>query len=223
MTDTYPIQPGVIFDHATRTADELDADTILLALDVGWEPVDGGELRDLIEGRRPANFDPDAWAEERAHRLSEAADDAVDHLGEVAPPGYIVEHDGEAGGLLCRPSSVLRITLMETIELDAEGDVTEGLHGVEIEGDFWPMTGVTGKVAKAMLDEAAYWEPLDDVEHLGPWDHIDDRGDEVIAYLADIERADFGEPYVRAYAFRTDGREQHEALLSVLGYNQNRR
>lgn len=95
---------ATILDHASRTSEELDADTVALALSLGWSPVDAEELEELASGVRPSHIDEDAWEDARGEQLGWAAEDAVTWLADhAAPEGTYIGHDGYAGALVCAP------------------------------------------------------------------------------------------------------------------------
>lgn len=82
-------QEGCWFAGAsTRTADELCAETILTALQLGWQPTDAS---DVLKAAEEVNGWIEGWIE--AEFIADAAWDAVEYLSSIAPEGYWFEFD----------------------------------------------------------------------------------------------------------------------------------
>jgi hypothetical protein len=81
---------GCIFaGSSNRTADELNASVVLLAMEQGWTPADASELRDLVEST-------DGWldSDDDSQWLSDESLAADQWLTEhIAPEGYVFHFD----------------------------------------------------------------------------------------------------------------------------------
>lgn len=99
----------IIFDHGVRSAVELDAEVVLLALEYGWFDDDAREYNAHTRMAHAAIRGADSWRghpqEDYFQWLHDAADDAASYLSDLVPDGYWVGNDGEAGAFGIWPTN----------------------------------------------------------------------------------------------------------------------
>lgn len=98
---------AAIFDHGSRTPDELNLEVILLAVEGGWRGADAQDFRDIRRLITVAQGDSEPsfyylQADEMAisENLTWVADDAESYICELCPEGFYVGNNGEAGAFV---------------------------------------------------------------------------------------------------------------------------
>ena len=106
---------AVLLDHSLRNVDELNLETILLAVEGGWRGADAQDFRGIrrLITVAQGNTEPSFYylgADEMAisENLGWVADDAESYICELCPEGWYVANDGHAGAFVLQRTDDLR-------------------------------------------------------------------------------------------------------------------